>query len=720
MGVYTALNDASKSFNGEYRKCSGSRNPGGGNLIIKSVPDDLVSLTVTITASPNDNGDGGLYEISLRVGGVSVATLNTSKTRTTQFSYTFQKSQLAPNQEYDIRYWNNNGGWDSSDPCDYYRQDSEDSITLAAYSGETKLGDGKCTITLTESAVLSDGPVEPLPVPTGCCPEPPPWPSYSCGNAPRSLSVGGGLILTKNSDNQVALNLKNYVNKLVTLKIIHQTNSPWSNSFSFNIPNCSDISPDTGGSPYSKGAYSGAMAGTNVIMLYNVDGGDYNYLFNCSSTDGPRPTRTNCYETTSQSCSTSGDPPVESCVPVCVPNFYIETYPGTWPPCAKGITIGQTGGSTVRWYYSDGNGETGSYDAQIVTIELVSVRSAVPQEGAICTSTLKNSASLLPSEDPLANCFTNYIGPSVPKIRYRSPQSRSSKLTFNSPACYSEFRGIAGARDPGTLTQVSGNTYSIFHSIDEFLEYDNTNNINTYVNRTTEFTTSAGISSNQVDTIKNLDKLYEENKDLASSNTALDPYYSISSTLISNLNATDIIVAQKKTADGISINGDITITKVVNNNRLDIWFYINENANKTRTDSVSHFPPEGEDSGVIYSSDIIATAQGTLALNVDSTGTLDNFHYKISFLDKESKLITDPLQIEVYVDQSKNEEGSSIFIEVEKKEFDGNGDLLIWFKSGLSGNTYVRAWRVVRNVQVLYQGNTFIRNWYIKDITTTP
>lgn len=719
MGVYTALKNTSKSFNGEYRNCSGTRDSGGANLVIKSVPGNLKTLTVTITASPNDNGDGGLYEISLRVGGQSVATLNTSKERSTQFSYTFQKSQLAAGQVYDIRYWNNSGGWDSVDPCDYYRQDSEDSVTLAAYTGNTKLGDGKCTITLSEFAELDDG-VTPPPPPASCCPVPPPWPIFNCGSAPRSLSSPGGLILTQNSDNQVKLNLKNYANKLVTLKIIHQTNSPWSNTFSFNIPNCSDISPDTGGNPYSKGAYSGAMAGTNVITLYNIDGGDYDYLFNCDSTDGPKPTRTNCYETFYQSCSTSGDPPVESCVTVCVPNFYTEQYPGQWPPCTKGITIGQTGGTSVRWYYSDGNGDTGSYDAQIVTIEVVSVRNAVPQEGAICTSTLKNSVSLLTNGDPLANCFANYIGPSVPKIRYRSPQSRSSKSTFKSPTCYSEFRGIAGAKDPNITTNVTGNTYSIFHTIGSILEYDNVNNINTYVLKTTQFTTSAGISSNQVETIKNISELYKEDKEFGSANTTSDPYYSISSTLIPNLNATEIIIAQKKTADGITITGDITVTKSVSNNRLNIWFYINEETDITRTDSVSHFPLSQNNPGIIYSSDIIVVPQGTLALNGGSTGTPLNFHYKISFLDKESKLITDSANFNIYVDQSKNEQGSTIPLEVEKKEINENGDLLVWFKSGSNGNTYVRAWRIVRDVQVLYQGNTFIRNWYIKDTTTAP
>lgn len=730
MGQYIKFRDESKSFDGNYRKCSGSRNSGGANLIIKSVPDNLKTLTVTVTASPNDNGDGGLYKISLRSGGADLpgAILNTSKTKNTSFSYTFQKSEIFAGKEYDIRYWNNSGGWDSSDPCDYYRQDSEDSVTLAAYTGDTKLGDGRCTVTLSESATFDEGgpgepPSEP---PPSCCPAPPPWPTFTCAQPPNLISSSGGLILSKTGEKQVTLNLKNYKDKLVTLRITHEVSAAWTQSFSFNIPNCSDISPDTGGLPYSKGAYSNPnISGTNTITLYNVDGGDYNYVFNCDSVTPPKPTRQNCYETFYQSCSTSGDPPVESCVPVCVPNFYTEEYPFAWPPCPQGVAIAQTGGSTVRWYYEDGGGEP--YGDQIVTITVLSTRDIVPDSGTICTSTLKNSIWNGEPSSPDANCFANYINYND-KLRYRVPSSRASRTTLSSPACYSDFRNVAGAR-PGTVSNTTGNQYSILHLIDEKFEYDNTLQINVPYLDTTSLIYGAGISVSL--SPANAERILYPASPPEFNNTTFEndqPHYVITPNNLKNVAGASISVGQKITADNLVVSGAIQEKHRVNNGNLEVWFYIDEQSPTVRYDSVLHTSTD-----LTSTQDIIVQAVGSVAYLGNQAQTIDvgdTYHYEITFNDQESDALaeTNPTdEFIVSIIQTKTNLGSTVPISISKTIVE-NSTLKVWFTTPgdvnagepAQINTFVRDWRVQREVTVNYKGYTFIRNWYITDGPEQP
>ena len=464
MATYTKLNNKAKSFGGQWRSTApgATREAGGANLVIKNVPDNLQTLTVTITASPNENGDGGLYKISLRRNGVDLAQLNTSKTNTTSFSYTFQKSEISTGQEFDIRYWNNEGGWDSLDPADYYRQESEDSATLAAYTGDTKLGDGKCIVTLTDSATLDGGATNETQGPSSC-PAPTPWEQLLpiCGNPPSGINSSDGLQISKTGQNQITLNLKNYVNKLVTLKIIHQAGGTWSQGFGFSIPTCSDISPNTGGSPYSRSPYSNSnITGTTIFYVYNVDGGDYNYVFTHSSVPGPRPTRTNynlvCTPSTSTVTSTdsNGDSvTTEVTVVTCVCEPYTETYGGQWPHCPTGVAVSKNGGNRVQWQYEDGGG--GDYNDQYVTVEVLNVRSAVSNSGRVCLSNIKDSVWITDSGDLTAN--GDYIGDykdhstAFTTKRFRNPATRTSLLSLPSPVCFSAFRGVVGAKTPSEL-----------------------------------------------------------------------------------------------------------------------------------------------------------------------------------------------------------------------------------------------------------------------------
>lgn len=727
MATYTALRNTAKSFDGEWRKYpGGSRDAGGANLVIKSVPDNLKTLTVTITASPNENGDGGLYKVSLRRNGVDLAQLNTSKTNTTQFSYTFQKADIFAGQEFDIRYWNNEGGWDSEDPADYYRQESEDSATLAAYTGNTKLGDGKCTISLSESATFEEGSTPPAPAPTGCCPPPPPWPTFTCGDPPSLISVPGGMQISKTGEKQITLSLRNYADKLVTLRITHEVRSgvQWTQSFSFNIPNCSDISPDTGGQPYSKGAYSNPnISGTNVITLYNLDGG-HDYVFDCDSIAGPRPTRRNCFETSAQSCSTSGDPPVETCVPICVPNFYTEEYPGTWPPCPVGVAIALNGGTRVRWYYEDGGGTP--HGDQIVTIELIeaNTRNIVPRSGTICTTTLKSNVWNGSPSDASANCLLDYILGYNNKIRYRLPASKTSKTVFTPGTkgyCFSDFRGIAGAREPANITNTSGNQYSILHVISEQFEYDLATQLNVPVNKTTSFVYSAGITAS-IAPVNAEKTLYSEVKAFnANTFDEADPHYVITSDLITNKEGVIINTGQNITADGIQVTspGVISIKKKVDGDQLKVWFHIDAPQSPSfRGDTLLH-----NATGITSSQGITVTSGGTKAKT--DAGTINNdetYHYVIEFNDQESvNLLQDPdtnivADFIITVLQQKNQTGSTIPVSgVVTREKEGS-TLKIWFTTqGADGpeNTYVRQWKIERTVEVLRRNYTFMRNWYI-------
>lgn len=295
------------------------------------------------------------------------------------------------------------------------------------------------------------------------CPAPVSWSSLlpNCPPPPSLQSVNTGLQITKSGNSQVKLNLKNYAGKLVTLKITHQKPSNWQNGFSFAIAQASDIIPNPGGSEYSKATYSSDdMPATSQWEVYNIDGGDYDYIFNHSSVVADPPTRTNyrlnCTTTTSNVTSTdSNGNTVVSAVTTtaCVCDPYPESYPGPWPHCSTGVAISKNGGNEVRWVYSDGSGGN-SYGDQIVTIELLSTRDVVPVTGQVCSSNLKQSLwiqDLGPGKTQnVGNCVGDYKFHSTAfaQKRFRNPIERVSMTSMPSPVCFENLRQFAGARVP--------------------------------------------------------------------------------------------------------------------------------------------------------------------------------------------------------------------------------------------------------------------------------
>jgi hypothetical protein len=489
MANYVKLTDTSKSFGGEYRNCAGTRDQGGTNLGIKTLPQNLVRLTVTITVTPNANGDGGLNRIQLRwPGGQILAETTASSTTARSITYVFgspgnksisELRAIGPNPTspalgpyLDIRYINDapgGGGFDTSDPCDYYRQDSEDTAVIKAYTGDTAVdgGDGRLTITVTDSAELETT----IPPTTTSCPNPTPWNQLgvpdSCGSPPSTTTSANGINVTS-SGNSVTINLSNYVNKLASINFSHSVGSSWSNGLAFNISQASDItvgSTVVPGNPYSKSSYaSSSMPSSTTIKLANLDGGNYGYTFTHSSTPGPRPTRINynlvCTTSTETVTSTdsegntvTNDVTTETCV--CTP--YTETYAGTWPPCPEGVYIVRTGGSTVEWVYSDG--KDSSYSAQRAILTISGTRPIVPLTGPI---TLAVSDQSLYIKGMLEKRFSvksyrdyvNSVSSPTNKFRFRNPIDREclSEVVIDfdddSFAAFSEFRSYAGAEPP--------------------------------------------------------------------------------------------------------------------------------------------------------------------------------------------------------------------------------------------------------------------------------
>lgn len=309
------------------------------------------------------------------------------------------------------------------------------------------------------------GPDENVTIPAGDRPDPGPWtPSIpTCGSAPTLSSTSGGLRIKKSGSSGVALNLKNYASKLVTLKVVHQKSADWQNGFSFDIPNASDITAGgspLGGSEYDRDDYNNSnISGTTTFYLYNLDGGDYDYAFSHSSVPGPVPTRTNYEEV----CSTATETVVEQTddsvfvetevtTTTCVWEEITETYPGAWPPCSVGVALAKNGGNEVRWCYSDGGG---SFCRQTVTVTVVDVRDTIPQSGGICMSDIKDRVWIADPGDGTANgnCFSEYRDHStaLSQNRYRNPSSKSSKTTLPDPLCFTDFRGVSGAKTPGDM-----------------------------------------------------------------------------------------------------------------------------------------------------------------------------------------------------------------------------------------------------------------------------
>jgi hypothetical protein len=543
--------------------------------------------------------------------------------------------------------------------------------------------------------------------PTSCPPGP--WSEPvppSCGSPPTGTSATGGLQITKTGDNEITLNLKNYANKLVTLKITHQVNADWTQGFSFNIPTCSDLDPNTSGEPYSKGQYTNnSISGTNIFYAYNVDGGDYNYVFSHSSVPGPAPWR-QLYELVCVESTDSDGNKTESCS--CVPSSIEEFSP--WPYCATGVAISKNGGNKVQWQYEDGGG--GNYDDQYVTVEVVSVREAVSSSGPICMSTVESRAWVTDSNDTTADgyCIDDYRSHSS-KIRFRIPSLQTSKTSFTDPVCLSDFRGIAGASSPSESLGTLGSDYKVLHIFDS--DFFKTTSL-TFDNRITV------TEKNPTDTTQ------------TSLDTTSRKYYEVqfndSTVVASDVSNISVTSDQDLTADGIRTELTVSKTEQLSSNKLAVWFTIDDTASNTATDDITHVFDDDANTTTAASStlstpDVTIIPQseddeGNATTGYETLNADNKKHYKITF--KDSTVVSaDGSNINIIINSNTTASGLSRPIKIVKKEKIDNSNLKVWFTAydstadaGLeTDNTFVRNWSVSRLREVDISGNVYARSW---------
>lgn len=433
--------------------------------------NDYAGKTVNLTINwSSDAGETASVTYNIGTGNKSLSGSSDSFTTnaTGGRTYTFTHSSSLNDPDQDIQINQSSGATVS-----WGFEDGGGSGSTGVGGGETDndYNDGVISVTLNSIDAGSRS----VNIGSGDKPAVTPWFSIlpTCASPPTLSSSSGGLQISQSGNSSVVLNLKNYANKLVTLKVVHQGGGAWENGFSFNISQASDIlaggSP-LGGSVYNRDGFSNSdTSGTTTFYLCNLDGGDYNYTFTHSSVPGPRPTRTNYNEvcttttetvTTTEVITVQEDDSVftdqeitteeEVTTTTCVWEAYTETYGGAWPPCYVGVGLAKNGGNEVRWCYEDGGGQ--SFCDQIVTITVEDVRDAIPQSSGICMTDIKDQVWIADPADGSANgnCLSEYNNHST-KSRFRVPSIRSSKTTLPDPLCFSDFRGVAGAKTPSEL-----------------------------------------------------------------------------------------------------------------------------------------------------------------------------------------------------------------------------------------------------------------------------
>lgn len=307
------------------------------------------------------------------------------------------------------------------------------------------------TITVNYPGNSGDSPGD-----AGCVDGPwdPALPPSGCPTLPPSSSGGSNaLVLTQNGSSGVTVSLENYPNKLVTLELSGSFGgSSWDNTCTVAAPNSSDIivnGAPVSGDPYSKADLT--QSGSFNAKIYNIDGGS-SFTVSSSSTDGERPDR----EKKTEVCTTSAPDASGNTTTSCVCEITTEYY-SPWLPCAKGVQIGTSSGSTVNWGYADGNG--GSTPAQTFTLKVLSTKDVLPFTGAIGMEDVQNYCWVTPSDDayldlpaddngePGHSAGDYYRHPD--KERFRSPSEQASRTDINAGGIiYNEFRGVAGAEPP--------------------------------------------------------------------------------------------------------------------------------------------------------------------------------------------------------------------------------------------------------------------------------
>lgn len=654
-------------------------------LVIKRVSDDLnygfALAALDLTA---DNKSVSWEDISATPGGnwdkTNIVLSNTG-TADKKYNVSYKKYQFS---------FVSGGSLSGTSPSE--KSDSK----IIFYDSDGNDTNGTVELTITSGPTYGGSPPPPPPSgggevvdggsvgPTSCTPGP--WsPAIpSCGSPPPGTSSQGGLQITKSGSSNIILNLKNYVGKLVTLRITHECAAGWTQGFSFDIPTCSDIDPSSGtsGAPYQKSSYSNpAISGTNVWYVYNIDGGDYNYTFTHTSVPGPVPTRTNYTLVETPVTSVSGNPPVTTVTTVrsCVP--YTETYAGSWPPCTTEVVVSKNGGDRVQWQYEDGY--DGNYTDQLVTVEVVSVRDVVPTTGPVCSSALKNSAWFPDPGDTSANgnCISDYRDHSD-KVRFRIPELAVSKTTLPDPVCFSDFRGIAGASPPDSPLGYTSGEYSILHI------FDSTRN------QTTSIVSGTGI----IATPENESDTY--NSPFGEANPSINPdlgtlsrrYYSLSFTdgtiVAPDASNVSISIGQNLTADGRS--AALSVFKKEQGalpNSLRVWFYTSGQEGEQMTDDLIHVFDDNTNTtnpttSILSSPSITVTPQ---SLTDPGGGTIDSIskkHYDVTFLDS-TIVDSTASNIEVLVNRNQDANGAIYPVRVSAKQRVNDKTVRVWFRSYL-------------------------------------
>jgi len=616
------------------------------------------------------------------------------------------------------------------------RLNKESDSKLSFYDDDGTDNNATVTLSTTEPKKFdstttppTDGGTPPPPPPVTVDCSPGPWSESvppTCGSPPPGVSTPGGLQITA-AGSEITLNLKNYANKLVTLKVTHQVGegTAWTQGFSFNIPNCSDISPDPGGLPYSKQPYSNPnISGTNIIYIYNVDGGDYDYKFTCSSVPGPAPWR----QLYTQKCDPSCDENGENCSTYCYcVEAGIETF-SPWPYCTVGVAISKNGGNKVQWQYEDGGG--GDYNDQYITVEVVEVRNTVESTGPICSSVIRSNVWVPDTADSSADgkCISDYKDHSE-KVRFRIPSLKASKLSITPPVCYSSFRGISGALRPEDDLGVVSPDYSVLHLMDENSR------------RTTSLVTDSDIT---VEVLKEDDTYispYGESN--PSSNTNLGTtdrkHYLVTfndgtEIIGDNANNITISVGQGVTADGLNTPPVVFKQEKVAGtvNSLRVWFYINYEQNAQQTDDLVHI--FDDETNTTSSSSILSDEGVTIvpqAVNdpgneVEGYSTLsatNKKHYLVTFSDS-TIVNADASNISFEINQNLTASGDTYKISLVKRERIDDKNMRVWFTSYNSSkpagleidNTFVRDFSVARTKKINFSGNAFTRSWYLSTI----
>lgn len=692
---------------------------GNGNFKVDAGVN-YVKATINVEWDDNERVAGiALKSFSFQADGRTISFSRRDSRRSGSESYTFNLSGTQSSAtEISVSY-------QSKDTPLKLKKESDRKIIFLDGSGD----DANAKITLQINDVVYF-PAEEIPPPppeekrpgentvidnTGGCP-PGPWadPNVppSCGSPPNALSSTDGLQISKTGQSQITLNLKNYANKLVTLKITHQVSAAWTQGFSFNIPNCSDISPNTGGTPYAKLGYSNSnITGTNIFYVYNIDGGDYNYVFNHSSDPGLPPWR----QLYTKQCSTSEPDENGDTVTTCVCVEAGIEYFSPWPYCPVGVAVSKNGGDRVQWQYEDGGG--GNYDDQYVTVEVVSVRSTIGSAGSICTSALKNNVWIADSNDPAANgnCISDYEDHSS-KIRFRIPSLQQSKTSLPTPLCYSEFRGIAGAAPPGEDLGSVSSDYPVLHIFDR--DFKTTTSL---VSGSRIIVDSLGESDSYVSP-------YNEEDPYTNTNlgTIDRRHYRVQFTdgTVVNEGASNINIAigQSVTADGLNVAPVLFKKEQVSASSLKVWFYLNYQQNQQQTDDIIHV----DDAAVVTGGDITGitiTPQatddpGNQTAGYETLNTTTKKHYLVTFTD--STIVSDDASNIIFeINQNKTASGDTFNIQMAKREKVDDKNMRVWFTAyntsapaGLEiDNVFVRDFSINRTRVENFSGNVFPRSW---------